>query len=61
MKGYIIMKEIASVIILLVIIRLTSYGVWNIKEKRNITGAIGAGILNIAVIFMLATVIMRIV
>lgn len=55
------MKEIASVIILLVIIRLTSYGAWNIKEKKNIVGAVGAGILTMAVIFMLASLLAGIV
>ena len=55
------MKEIASIIILFTIIRLTSYGIWNIKEEKNIMGAVGAGILNIAVIFMLASLIVRIV
>ena len=51
------MKEIASIIILFSFLRLVSYGSWNIKEKNNIIGAVGVGILCVGIIFMMATVI----
>lgn len=50
------MKELVTVIILFVIIRLSSYGAWNVK--RNIRGAVGVGILCLAIIFELGTFMM---
>ena len=54
------MKEITSVIILISIIKLSSYGIWNVKKEKNILGAIGVGILDIALVFQLATIIIKI-
>lgn len=51
------MKELVSVIILFSFLRLGSYGIWNLRDKNNITGAVGVCILCIGIIFMLATVI----
>ena len=55
------MKEIASVIIIISIIKLSSYGIWNIKKEKNILGAVGVGILDIALVFQLATIIIKII
>ncbi len=52
------MKEIAAIIILFSVIRLSSYGAWNIKEKKNMTGAVGTLILSLAMIFFMATVLL---
>lgn len=54
------MKEIAAIIILFVIIKLTSYGVWNVKKDKNILGAVGVGILDVGIIFMMGSLIMKI-
>lgn len=54
------MKELVSVIIIWNIIKLSSYGAWNVKDKKNITGAIGVGILDIGMIFMLGTLLMEV-
>ncbi|MBQ7974545.1 MAG: hypothetical protein IJ300_02530 [Clostridia bacterium] len=51
------MKEFVSIIILFCFLRLVSYGGWTYKEKNNIIGSVGVGILCIGIIFMMATVI----
>ena len=53
------MKETATIIILFCVIRLISYGNYN-YSKRNITGTVGVGILCLAIIFMMATVIFNV-
>lgn len=53
------MKELVTVIILFVIVRLSSYGAWNVRKEKNIWGAIGVGILDLAIIFELGTFMMR--
>ena len=50
------MKELVSIIIIFSFIKLSSFGIWNFKEK-NFTGFLGVLLLEIAVVFMLATVI----
>lgn len=54
------MKELVTAIILLVIVKLFSYGAWNVKKDKNIWGAVGIGILDLAIIFELGTFMMRI-
>ena len=54
------MKEAAAIIVLYSIIKLTSFGVWNVKNERNITGAAGVIILDTAMIFYFLTLISKI-
>ncbi len=54
------MKELATIFILFSFLRLISYGAWNYKEKDNITGAVGVGILCVGIAFMMATVIFNV-
>jgi len=53
------MKEVAVIIIILSLIKLTSYGIWNVNEDKNISGAVGTGILGIALIAELAALIVK--
>lgn len=55
------MKEAAAIIVLYSIIKLTSFGVWNIKKERNIIGAAGVIILDAAIIFYFLTLVNKII
>jgi len=55
------MKETAAIIVLYSIIKLTSFGVWNAKKDRNITGAIGVAILDASIIFYFLTLLNKII
>ena len=55
------MKELVTAIILFVIVRLSSYGAWNVKKDKNIWGAVGVGLLDLAIIFELGTFMIKIV
>ena len=52
------MKELVTAIILFVIVRLSSYGAWNVRSDKNKWGAVGVGILCLAIIFELGTFMM---
>ena len=54
------MKELSTIIILFSFIKLISYGAWNYKEKNNITGAVGVGILCLGIVFMMATLLFNV-
>lgn len=54
------MKETAAVIILFIIVKLTSYGVWNVKKEKNYMGLAGTLILDAAIAIQLVTLLYKI-
>lgn len=54
------MQEIAAIIVLFSIVKLTSYGVWNAKNDKNILAAVGTAILDGTIIVYFVTLVIKI-
>ncbi|MBP3361753.1 MAG: hypothetical protein J6N52_12915 [Clostridia bacterium] len=54
------MQEIAAIIVLYSIVKLTAYGVWNAKNDKNTLAAVGTAIIDAAIIIYFITLIIKI-